>query len=637
MKSQMEKCDKNKNITNSTNIKPSDECVSKKPWVSIPLKPGVYIFRDLKGKAIYIGKAKNLRKRVKSYFQGKNRSNLYNKPAGFAGLINSIDYIVTTNEVEALILEGNLIKKNTPRYNISLKDDKSYPFIAVTGNEKYPRVFLTRNRNIKGAKYFGPYTETRAVRKVLEYLRKIFPIRDCKRPVPGKGRKGPCLNYHMGLCPAPCSMEVDENDYRKNIEYIKLFLKGKDSSILSNLKSAMKDYASRNEFEKASIIRDRINDINRLYESQRIFFDSSEAWDFIGLAREGSTSVVSMFAYRNGNLAMVNNFVLENTIHLENEEIIPGFIYSYYEDMNNLPSIIYIPEEISESRLIKEWFKKKKGRSIDIRAPLSGEKKRIMDMAVNNSRLYLEKKKFEKDTGHSQAYRDLIKLKEVLGLKNIPRRIECYDISNLKDTFPVGSMTVAYDGKLASQDYRRFRIRKVRGQDDCRMLEEVISRRLRYLKKPFKVEMSGFFGKPDLIVVDGGKAQFNTIHRVLKNEKLDNEIDLAGIAKKEETIYCSRFGNGIKFDYGMDYARIIIKVRDEAHRFAVNYHRKLRDDYMTNSLLDGIKGIGEKKKQYILQSAGSLKYLKNMSADELMNIKGISCRDAEKVFRSLHR
>jgi excinuclease ABC subunit C len=601
----------------------------------LPKKPGVYLFRDKDEKIIYIGKARNIYNRVRSYFSGTGRNLPYMKPPGFIGSIKKIDYIVTSNEVEALILEGSLIKKYRPRYNIDLKDDKSYPFIAVT-DEKYPRVFLTRNRNIRSAKYFGPYTDARAARKTAEYLRKVFMIRDCRKTRPGKSTRPPCLNYHMGLCSAPCTGNISEEDYGKNIGLIRSFLRGSDKGIIKDLEKKMKELSGSMRFEEAAGVKNIIDNIRKMHQDQRIIFDSTDAWDFIAVNREGSTVSVSLFTYRAGALALVNNFLMEDMAQLRQEGVISGFIYRYYEDINSLPSKIYVPSLPGDREVMEEWFKKKKNRSVKITVPRAGEKARIMDMAARNAGLYLKKKKFEDSTGHSLAYRELLRLSSILGLDNIPRRIECYDISNLGESFPAGSMSVALDGDLRPAEYRQFRIKTVRGQDDCAMLREVAERRLRYLEKESVLIKEGFYRRPDLMVVDGGKAQFGTVGRVLEEKGME-DIDLISIAKKEEKIFCRRFREGIKFDIDSEVLRIIIRLRDEAHRFAVGYHRKLRGKGMIHSVLDEIKGIGAMKKSYILQGVDSIEELKNMEIEDIVNIRGISYRDAVNIYNSLHR
>jgi len=602
----------------------------------LPKKSGVYIFKNSSGRIIYIGKAKNIYTRVKSYFQDRSSNFLYAKPLDFSKKIKSIDYVVTDNETEALILEGNLIKKNKPKYNIDLKDDKSYPFIAVTDRERFPRVFITRDRSIKGAKYFGPYTDTGAVRKTLEYLRKIFHVRDCKKARPGKGANIPCLNYHIKLCSAPCTGNVSEEEYRKNIDFIILFLKGKDKTIIDRLKEKMEQYSKNREFEKAAEVKNKIENINKLYKDQKIFFPGESKWDFISTARSEEDAVISLFTYREGILAVINNFTINNAGYLRDGGILSGFIEKYYAGIDNIPSKIFCPREIENTELISKWLTERKNKKVEIMVPKIGEKKKIMEMVVRNSKLYLEKKKFEKDIGYSKIYKDFIRLKEVLGLMNIPGRIECFDISNLKDSFPVGSMSVALNDRLLTDDYRCFKIKEVTGQDDCRMINEVVLRRLRYLEGGEMKKGNSFYIKPDLIVIDGGKAQFNTIKKLL-NEKQIPGIDIISIAKKEEIVFCSKYPDGIKLNLSDKYMRILIKVRDEAHRFAVKYHRRLRDKNMTSSILDGIKGIGEKKKKYIFENISSIEELRSKTIKDLRNLKGLNYKDATIIYNSIHR
>ncbi len=601
----------------------------------LPRRAGVYIFKDSKGTIIYIGKAKNIRNRVRSYFQNRGVNVFYMKPPDFIKKIRSIDYIVTDNETEALILEGNLIKKNKPKYNIELKDDKSYPFIAITIGEKYPRVFITRDKNIKGAEYFGPYTNAAAVRKTLKYLRRIFKVRDCSKSTPGKGSKIPCLNYYINLCQAPCIGNILKEEYRKNIEYIKLFLTGKDRTIVDRLKMKMEKCSEKKEFEKAAEFKKKIDDISRLYSEQKVFFPGDMKWDFVSISRGEEEGIISMFTYRDGALSIINNFTIYNIEYLDDQEIIAGFIERYYSGMNDIPSKLYCSLKLDDEDLLSRWLTEKKGKKVEIAVPKAGEKKKIMEMVTRNSKLYLEKKKFEKGTGHSEFYKEFMKLKNILGLINIPRRMECFDISNLKDTFPVGSMSVSVDGRLVNSDYRYFKIKTVVGQDDCRMIEEVVGRRLRYLKCKKVSKKNSFFLKPDIMVIDGGKPQFNTVTRLMQKEQI-SDIDVISIAKREETIFCNKYPDGIRLDLDKNYMRVLIRIRDEAHRFAVNFHRKLRDKNMTRSLLDGIRGIGEKKKNYISESISSIEELKLMTINDINKIRGLNNKDAVNIYHSIH-
>ena len=606
----------------------------------IPKKSGVYIFKDSDGKIIYIGKAKNLYSRVRSYFQSRSKDFLYAKPRDFIEKVKSIDYVVTDNETEALILESSLIKKNKPKYNLDLKDDKSYPFIAVTIEEEFPRVFLTRDRNIAGAKYFGPYTDAQAARRTIKYLRRIFLVRDCMKARPGKGANVPCLNYYIKLCTAPCTGNIAREEYRKNIELIILFLRGKDSTVIDKLNSKMMYFSENKEFEKAAEIRNRIESINKLYKNQKIFFTGGSKWDFISVVPDINSAVVSLFTYRSGTLAVISNFTVNNTQYLKEEEILSAFIREYYSNIDDIPDRIFCKVRVKNEELISEWLAAKTGRKAEFSVPKIGEKKKIMEMVIRNSVLYLEKKRFEKDIGKNQIYKDLIRLKKLLGLINIPVRIECFDISNLKNSFPVGSMSVAVNGKLINSNYRQFKIKTVTGQDDCGMIAEIITRRLgsfgkRYSEDKDISEEDSFSVKPDLIVIDGGKAQYNTVKRILDKKKI-NDIDIISIAKKEEIIFCDKYPDGTKLKLNDGSIRILIKVRDEAHRFAVKYHRKLRSRGMFNSRLGGIKGIGEKKKKNILESVSSIEELKSMAEEDLIKIKGLSHKDAANVYSSIH-
>jgi len=605
---------------------------------AIPKKSGVYLFRDNKGKIIYIGKAKILYNRVRSYFLNKENLNISNPKASyFSEKIAQIDYLITDNEVEALMLELNLIKKYRPRFNTDLKDDKSYPFMAITEAEEFPRLIITRNRNIKGARYFGPYINAHGLREVATYLRKIFLLRDCKKSKPGKQKNKPCLNFHIKLCSGPCIDNISSNEYRKNINYITLFLRGKDKSIIESLTDEMKAFSDSMNYEKAAEIKNKIDLIGQIYNEQKIYISGEDSWDFIGVAQIENMTASSVFMYRNGEFAGFNNVSITNSGSENIREILSDFLIKYYEDINNMPSIIYIPVEVEDADVISEYFRKIKDKRIDIKVPKTGENKKIIDMAVRNSSLFIEKKKFEKQLNFDKVINDIMDLKNNLKLMNIPRRIECYDISNLKESFPVGSMVVFVDGSPSKTDYRHFKIKTVSGQDDFSMMNEILKRRLKHLNNS-KIEIQdSFYQKPDLIIIDGGKGQLNAVKDALRETGLIGQIDLISIAKKEEIIFSDNFKNGILFGKNENFMRLIIKIRDETHRFAVEFHKKLRERNMTISFLDGIKGIGEKKKRYIYEKSNSLDELKNFTIGELADIKGLTYRDAKNIYDTFHK
>jgi len=605
---------------------------------SLPKKPGVYLFKDDNGRVIYIGKAKILYNRVRSYFLNKENLNISNPKASyFSEKINAIDYLVTDSEVEALILELNLIKKYRPKFNADLKDDKSFPFIAITCEEEYPRLIITRNKNIKGAKYFGPYTNVHAVREIVEYLKKIFLLRDCKKAKPGKQGNKPCLNFHIGLCSGPCTSKKGNIEYKKNIDYIILFLKGKNKNIIKSLVLEMNKSAEKMDYEKAAIIKSRIELIGEIYNNQKIFIGGEDAWDFIAMSADAGVAAASLFMYRQGELAGFNNITITNFGVENQQEIMSDFLIKYYENINNMPNIIYIPFETEDMYVLMEYFKKTKGKKIEIKVPRTGENRSIMEMAQKNSILFLEKKKYEKESNFNQVFNDITDLQKALKLKNIPRRIECYDVSNLGSSFPVGSMVVFIDGVPARDNYRHFKIKTVEGQDDFKMIQELLMRRLKYLSNS-KIEIEeSFYQKPDLIIIDGGRGQLSAAVEVFADCGVTDLIDLVSLAKKEEIIFSNIFKDGISFEKGKNFMRLIIRIRDETHRFSVGFHQKLRDSNMTKSLLDDIRGIGEKKKQYIFEASDSTDSIKNFSLKDLADIKGLTYNDAKNIYDALHR
>lgn len=604
----------------------------------IPKKSGVYLFKDKDEKIIYVGKAKVLSNRVKSYFKSREALSHSNPKAYyFSEKIEGIDYIITDSEVEAFILEINLIKKYRPKFNSFFRDDKSYPFIAITEEEDYPQFFITRNKKIRGARYFGPYTNAAELKETAEYIRKVFKLRDCRKARPGKVGNTPCLNYHMNLCSGPCINKISKSDYRENIKLIISILSGKNTTLVQNLKKQMEDFSSKEEFEKALEIKNKIDFINRLNSEQKIYVSSENSWDFIGFCKSDNYAAANIFMYRNGEFAGFSNFILDHLGEPEEEEILSDFIVKYYNDISNIPSTIYIPFSIQDEKTIIEFFIKTKGRKIKLKIPKTGKKKKILEMVQNNCRLYLEKKKFEKQANYDKLFNDLIDLQKRLALKNIPRRIECYDISNLKDSFPVGSMVVFKDGHPLKSNYRHFKIKTVQGQDDFAMLQEVLARRLSYLKK-IKISIDeSFYQKPDLIIIDGGKGQLSAAGEILSGYGLEESIDLISIAKAEEIIFGAHYPEGIKINKDTGSMRLVINLRDEAHRFALDYHRKIRDRQMISSFFDSVRGIGEKKKNILYENFNSVEELKMQSLENILKLKGISYTDAKNIYDALHK
>ncbi|MDD3520314.1 MAG: excinuclease ABC subunit UvrC [Actinomycetota bacterium] len=604
----------------------------------IPKKSGVYLFKDKDARIIYVGKAKSLNSRVRSYFKSrKTLSETNPKAYYFSEKIDSIDYIVTDSEVEAFILEINLIKKYRPKFNSFFRDDKSYPFIAITEEEEFPQFFITRNKKIRGARYFGPYTNVSDLRESVEYISKVFRLRDCKKTKPGKTGNTPCLNYHMKLCSGPCIGEISKDEYRENIKLIISVLSGKNKSLIAKLEKQMINFSKEQEYEKALDAKNKIDFLKGLNNEQKIYINSEYSWDFIGFCQSDDFASINIFMYRNGEFAGYSNFLLDNFEDMNKEEILSDFIVKYYENISNMPSKIYIPFLPESEELIIEFFIKTKNKRINLKVPKSGANKKIMDMVSNNCRLFAEKKKFEKQSNHDKLFNDLIELQGKLALSNIPRRIECYDISNLKESFAVGSMVVFADGYPLNNNYRHFKIKTVKGQDDFAMLQEVLERRLSYLKKSKIYFDESFYMKPDLIIIDGGKGQLSAASEVLEKNKLDKSIDIISIAKKEEIIFCKLHPEGIKINKDNGSMRIVIRLRDEAHRFALQYHRKLRDKNMTFSFFDSVKGIGEKKKAVLYENFNSMEELKNQDVKTLIKIKGITYIDAKNIYDALHK
>ncbi|MDD5659835.1 MAG: excinuclease ABC subunit UvrC, partial [Actinomycetota bacterium] len=411
----------------------------------------------------------------------------------------------------------------------------------------------------------------------------------------------------------------------------------KDKSIIKSLTSEMNTFSKKTEYEKAAEIKNKINLIRQIYNEQKIYISGENSWDFVAISQTESSAASSVFMYRHGEFAGFNNVLITYLGNENPEEILSDFLIRYYEDINNMPSIIYIPFEIEDSDAISKYFKKTKDKKVEIKVPKTAENKKIMDMAVRNCSLFMEKKKFEKQLNFDKVFNDVMDLKNTLKLKNIPRRIECYDVSNLKESFAVGSMVVFMDGNPSKNDYRHFKIKSVSGQDDFKMINEILKRRLNYLRNSGIEIEEGFYQKPDLIIIDGGKGQLNAAKNALVEAGLAEKIDLISLAKKEEIIFSDNFKNGVLLDKNENFMRLIIKIRDETHRFAVEFHKKLRDKSMTLSFLDNIRGIGEKKKQYIYEKFNSLDDLKNLTVKELSDVRGITYEDAKNIYNVLHK
>jgi excinuclease ABC subunit C len=589
------------------------------------------------GEIIYVGKAKILKNRVRQYFQ--NSKNHSQKVKSMVKNISEFEYIVTDSEMEALILEGNLIKKYRPRYNIALKDDKFYPFIKVTMNEDFPRVFMTRNFVKDGNKYFGPYTNVTAVHETMGLIRKIFPIRTCKMNIQ-EGMKGvrPCLNYHIKKCTAPCGGYIAKEEYSKIINEIIDILSGKDKTIVSRLKEEMQKASSELNFEKAASLRDKMLAINNLVEKQKVFRVVEGDEDFINLYKDQKDSCIQIFFMREGKVTGREHFIIENSADEDDGELLSQFVTSFYSGTGKVSKNIYVPV-IEDKDLLEEFLTIKRGSKVWFKVPQRGEKKDLLELVKNNAKLTLEQFK-DKILKEKEINRiTLNELETVLNLDESPYRIEAYDISNIQGSDSVGTMIVFEDGKAKNSDYRKFRIKTVRGADDYSSMREVLTRRfehgLREVEeiKARNLEFSKgkFSNFPDLIMMDGGKGQVNIALEVLQS--LGINIDVCGLVKddKHQTRGIIYNNEEVMINRSSNLMQLIRRIQDEVHRFAITYHRSVRDKRVLHSVLDDVPSVGEKRKIMLLKKFGSVENIKKATLEELMDTPSIDRRAAESI------
>ncbi|WP_303188819.1 excinuclease ABC subunit UvrC [uncultured Clostridium sp.] len=605
---------------------------------NLPDKPGVYLMKNSLGEVIYVGKAKVLKNRVKSYFQkSKNHSE---KVKVMVKNIAEFEYIVTDSEMEALILECNLIKKYSPKYNILLKDDKFYPFIKITVNDDYPRVFVTRRFAKDGGKYFGPYTNGSAVYETLDLIYKIFPLRNCKLVIKENGEKvRPCLNYHIKKCLGPCGGHISKEEYGKMINDIIDILSGKETYITKMLKSDMEKAAEELEFEKAASLRDKILSINAIAEKQKIFKTMEGDEDFINIEQDEKDSCIQVFFSRDGKVIGREHFIFENTANEGIGEIIEDFIGSFYGGTAKIPKAIYVPQ-IDNFDLMEEYLTIKRGSKVWIKVPQKGQKKEMLEMVKNNARITLEKfkDKYLKDKEINRI--SLLELQDLLELEECPQRIEAYDISNIQGVDSVGTMIVFEEGRAKNSDYRRFKIKTVKGANDYDSMREILTRRFNHgldeikaiQQRDLKLSAGKFSTFPDLIMMDGGKGQVNVALEVLQSLNID--IPVCGLVKddKHQTRGIIYNNNELIINKGSNLMQLIRRIQDEVHRFAITYHRSLRDKRTLHSVLDDIPYVGEKRRRALLVKFGSIDNIKKASMQELLETQSIDKKSAESIY-----
>lgn len=602
----------------------------------LPSKPGVYLMHDEKDNIIYVGKAISLKNRVRQYFQSSR-----NKGAKIEQMVTHIrrfEYIVTDSELEALVLECNLIKEHRPKYNTMLMDDKGYPFIKVTVNEAYPRVMLARTMQKDKAKYFGPYTSAGAVKDTIELIRKIYNIRNCNRNLPRDiGKERPCLNYHIKQCKAPCQGYISEQEYRKSIDKVIRFLNGHYDEVLKELEEKMQEASAHMEFERAIEYRELLGSVKRIAEKQKITDSRGEDRDILAVAKDAEDAVVQVFFIRGGRLIGRDHFFLRNASDSTKGELLSSFIKQFYAGSPFIPGEIMLHEELEEQELLEEWLSKRREHRVHIRVPKKGEKEKLVELARKNATLVLntDKERLKREEGRTIGA--VKELESLLGLNNLVR-MEAYDISNTSGFASVGSMVVYEKGKPKRNDYRKFKIKSVSGPDDYASMEEVLTRRFSHGIEELQdgKEVGSFTVFPDLILMDGGKGQVNIALSVLK--KLNLQIPVCGMVKDDNHRTRGLYYNNeeIPIDRTSEGFKLITRIQDEAHRFAIEFHRKLRSQGQVHSVLDDIPGVGPTRRKALMKHFVNIDEIKNATLDELKELPSMNEKSAIEVYKYFH-
>ena len=632
----------------SFSSEPSDDLVSIREQVDqVPTDPGCYLWKDGSGKVIYVGKAKNLRARMRQYVTLQDDRA---KIPLMMQVVRSFDYIVVENEHEALVLERNLIAQYRPYFNVDFKDDKSYPYIAITESDTFPAIKYTREKHKKGTRYFGPYTDSYAARQTIETLRKVVPIcsatcvewkrakRLLEKDPDGaavanlllakKGR--PCFDYHVGKGPGVCVGAIDTVSYAKNVRQVENFLRGNRSEIVSELKDQMQEAAADLDFEKAARLKSRLTSLSDLDDRQQVTFPTSVNIDLIGIYREETISAACVFVVREGRTIRSVEFILDKGLDVSEEELVSGFLKRYYDETADIPAEVNLPIDLLDAEVLSEWLTQKRGHNCVLHHPQRGEKFRLLQMASANARHALMRHMIRTGYADDRTNQALLQLESALALDAPPLRIECFDISTLHGNFTVASMVVFTNGKADKSQYRRFKIRaELDEANDFVSMTEVLGRRY----SPECMADERFGSRPDLLVVDGGKPQLTAAINQLNELGLD--IPVCGLAKSDEEVFVPWDDTPIVLPTGSASLYLIKQVRDESHRFAITFHRELRDKAMTVSILDEIPGVGPKRKKDIMRHFGSFKRLKAASVEDISQVKGVSVNLAETIYEEL--
>lgn len=593
---------------------------------NLPESPGVYLFKNAHGKVIYIGKAKNLKNRARSYFQDSHHDV---KTTALVSQVADLELMVTNNEIESLILEANLVHEYKPRYNIHLKDDKHFPYIKISTSELYPRVFVVRRLQKDNSRYFGPYTNIKSIYKTLQFLARLFKIRSCHLVIPNPTNKKykVCLDYHIKRCEGPCEGFVSPEHYRRGVDSLIMMLSGKSKELIRQLTDQMAKASEETRFEEAMTIRDQIEQIKTMMTRQSVDVGEVVDRDVINFAREGAVTMAVVMQIREGVLIGRQDFYVESESADSDEEVLQTFLTQYYNHQPNLPEEIVIPTEVPDMKLLQSWLREGRESKIKLIAPKIGDKMPMLTLAAKNARLLLDEKLIQKKMFSERMSKMVLALKDELKLANSPRTMVCFDISNTGETDAVGSGVYFDNGKPKKSEYRHFKIKGVRGQDDFKMMREVVGR---YFHRIREEKLT----PPDLVIVDGGKGQLSNAQEELESLGFADQ-SIISLAKRLEEVYVPGLSEPITIPKSSPALNLLKRIRDEAHRFAITYNRKVRTQRTIKSALDDIPGVGPAKRQLLLTEFGSVERIRKMTVEELSAIKGITPKLAETILQKL--
>ena len=601
----------------------------------LPAKPGVYLVRDGRGEVLYVGKAKSLRPRVRSYF-GAGRGDARHQIPRLVDRIADVEVIVTGTEVEALHLEQNLVKRHRPPFNVRLRDDKSFPYIAVTVEDEYPRVMFTRERHRRGVVYFGPYANAKKVRETLDVLNRVFQFRPCEGPKPGRHSGIPCLDYHIERCHAPCVGYITTELYGELIEEVIEFLSGETRPIVRALEQRMREAAAEERYEDAARYRNRLFAIEKLAERQGADRRDTGSVDVIGIASAGDRAAVQVFPLRGGKMIDRHAFHLENVEGQDVTTILEAFCLEYYGNAPSIPPQLVVPPDVGDVTALGEWLSSRRGVRVEVRAPARGEKKRLAELAAQNAALALESETAQSEQKRLRRVEALEELREALNLESLPLRIECYDISNIQGQEIVGSMVVFQDAVAKKAHYRKFAVRSLDAQDDFAAMAEVIARRFARLGVTGEEYDEGFASTPNLVVIDGGKGQLSAALTAMQAYDLPR-VAVIALAKRVEEVFVPGRADPILLDRHNPGLQLLQRIRDEAHRFALGFHRQRRDARARESIFDTLEGVGPARRRALLRHFGSAESVLAASQEELEGVPGVPAKTARRIYAQLHK